>query len=273
MTGRREDRVPLCQRRRSSTPSLQTFDGLEVRLPQKITIFANQIKLNMEKKEFYRRHLPHFQQPGQAYFVTWCIKDAVPPKALESYSKQLKELNNKIDSAKSRKADEKIINELKFEYSKIRKKYIKAYDDLLHLQTEFIVDLSKDENTQTVINALCFWEGKRLENYALCVMSNHVHWVFRVFDKDENCESVYLQDILKSVKQFSANGINKLENRTGSLWHNESFDTTIRDNLHLYNAINYTIENPIAAGLMKDWREWKGTRLFLGRREDGVPLR
>ncbi len=40
----------------------------------------------MEKKEFYRKHLPHFQQSGQAYFVTWCIKDAVPPKALESYT-------------------------------------------------------------------------------------------------------------------------------------------------------------------------------------------
>ena len=24
-----------------------------------------------EKKEFHRNNLPHFQQPGQAYFVTW----------------------------------------------------------------------------------------------------------------------------------------------------------------------------------------------------------
>ena len=126
----------------------------------------------MEKKEFHRRHLPHFQQSGQAYFVTYCLKDAVPPKALESYSIKLKQLSSDIDSAKSNKADEKIICELKIEYSIVRKKFMKAFDDLLHLQTEYIVDLSKEENTQTVLNTLCFWEGKRIENYAICVMSN-----------------------------------------------------------------------------------------------------
>ena len=216
----------------------------------------------MEKKEYHRRHLPHFQQTGQAYFVTWCIKDAVPPKALESYTIQLKQISSEIDNAKTNKADDKIISDLKIEFSKVRKKYIKAYDDLLHLQTKFIVDLSKEENAQIVINALCFWEGKRIENYAICVMSNHVHWVFKVFDRDENDELVYLQDILQSVKRFSANQINKLENRAGTVWHNESFDTTIRDDLHLYNAINYTIENPVSAGLVKNWWEWKGTRSF-----------
>ena len=219
----------------------------------------------MEKKEFHRRHLPHFQQPGQAYFVTYCLKDAVPPKALESYSLKLKQLSSDIDSAKANKADEKIISQLKTEFSLVRKKYMKAFDDLLHLQTEYIVDLSKEENTQIVLNTLCFWEGNRIENYAICVMSNHVHWVFRVLEKDENGEPIYLQNILQSVKRFSANHINKLESRTGSLWHNESYDTTIRDDLHLHNAINYTIENPVSAGLVMNWWEWKGTKLFLER--------
>ncbi|NDP19482.1 MAG: hypothetical protein GZ091_00160 [Paludibacter sp.] len=216
----------------------------------------------MEKKEYHRRHLPHFQQSGQAYFVTWCIKDAVPHKALESYAIQLKNIRNLIDNEKINTADDEKISDLKIEYFRIRKKYMKAYDDLLHLQTEFIVNLSKEENTQAIINALCFWEGKRIENYALCVMSNHVHWVFRVLDNDEIGEPIYLQDILQSVKRFSANQINKLENRTGTIWQNESYDTTIRDNLHLHNAINYTIENPVSACLVENWWEWKGTRIF-----------
>jgi len=216
----------------------------------------------MEKKEFHRRHLPHFQQPGQEYFVTWCTKDAVPPKAMESYSKQLKEVRNQIDNAKSNNADDEIIMELKLKFSRTRKKYMKAFDDLLHLQTDLSINISKDDNTKAVINALCFWDGKKLENYAICAMPNHVHWVFRVYEKDENGEPVYLQDIMQSVKRFSANQINKLENRSGSVWHNESYDTTIRDNFHLYNAINYTINNPVKAGLVNNWREWKGTKLF-----------
>ena len=216
----------------------------------------------MKKREHYRKHLPHFQQTGQAYFVTWCLKDAVPPKALEGYSQQLKQLNSDLEIAKRDKVDEETICVLKFEIAKVRKKYIKAFDDLLHLQTKQIIDLSKHKNTQVVLNALRFWEGKRIENYAICVMSNHVHWVFIILDKDENGKPIYLQDLLQSVKRFTANELNKIENLKGTVWHSESFDTTIRDNLHLHNAIKYTIENPVIAGLVKNWWEWEGTMIF-----------
>ena len=137
-----------------------------------------------------------------------------------------------------------------------------ASDDLLHIQTMLIVNLSAEFNTDILKNALCYWEGKRIENYAITIMPNHVHWVIRLFDKDEKDNPVYLQDILQSVKRFSSNQINKLENRKGSLWQSESFDTTIRDEFHLYNAINYTLDNPVLAGLVKNWWEWKGTKLF-----------
>lgn len=43
----------------------------------------------MTKKEHYRHLLPHFQQPGQAYFITWSLKDAIPKKTLERYTKKL----------------------------------------------------------------------------------------------------------------------------------------------------------------------------------------
>jgi len=216
----------------------------------------------MEKKEFYRQALPHFQQSGQAYFVTWFLKDAVPPKALEVYSRQLNELKSSIEISKKNNISEKMISDLKFAFYIARKKYMKAYDDLLHLQTKFIVNLSNDENTKIVLKSLCFWEGKRIQNYAICVMSNHVHWVFRVLENDENGDPIYLQDILQSVKRFSANKINKLENLSGTLWQGESYDTTIRDELQLHNAINYTINNPVSAGLVKNWWEWKGTMYF-----------
>lgn len=87
-------------------------------------------------------------------------------------------------------------------------------------------------------------------------MNNHLHWVFATLEKDEIGNPVYVQDILKSVKQFTSNGINKLENRTGTLWQKENWDTTIRDQEHMYNAINYTLNNPVKVGLVTDWRLW-----------------
>ncbi len=235
----------------------------------------------MERKEFYKHRLPHFQQPGQAYFVTWCLNDSVPKKALKRYTDRLELLKMQMvavsgavnsDSPKMR-GSESAPPELKMrssesappelqkfqqEYYLLRKKYIKAFDDLLDAEKQPAINLSKPENTKAIVDSLLFWEGQKLENFAFCVMPNHVHWVFKVFEKDNNGEPVYLQDVLYSVKRFTANQINKIENRKGELWQKESFDTTIRDDKHEYYAIRYTLNNPVVAGFVMDWKEWPG---------------
>lgn len=246
----------------------------------------------MERKEFYKHNLPHFQQPGQAYFITWSLKDALPKKALIRYTRKLELLKSQIavmgaavseppdfkkrgsESAppaenrgsetatpKKNRGSESATPELqrlKMEYYTLRKKYIKAYDDLLDAERNPQINLSKPELTKVIIETLKFWDGVKLENYAFCVMPNHVHWVFRVFEKDNNGKPVYLQDILYSVKRFTASRINVLENRKGELWQKESFDTTIRDEKHLYHAIEYTLNNPVSAGMVKEWKDWPG---------------
>ncbi len=216
----------------------------------------------MEKKEFHRANLPHYQQPGQAYFVTWNLQDAIPAKALKDYTEKLKQLRNLIDNAIKENQPKEKINALRFDYNILRKKMMKAFEDLMHLNSKTVVDLSKTENTTIVYNALTYWEGVKLKNHAICVMPNHVHWVFKLYEKDGNGKPVWLEDIIKSVKQHSAIEINLVENQKGTLWHKESWDTTIRDDRHLYEAIEYTRNNPVAAGLAKDWKDWKGTRVF-----------
>lgn len=89
-----------------------------------------------------------------------------------------------------------------------------------------------------------------------------MHWIVELNALDEKGNDVYLQDIMHSIKRYSANLINISLNKKGTLWHKESFDTTIRDDKHLLNAIEYTINNPVAAGLVQNWESWKGTRLF-----------
>ena len=228
----------------------------------------------MKKKEHYRHMLPHFQQPGQAYLITWNLKDAVPKKVLKRYTQKLENLKSQIadwnlyhpgtvDSAPLiKKCESKFtapeIKELKKEYYSIRKKYIKAYDDLLDAERNPSINLSKPENTKIIINALNYWAGKKLTNYAFCIMPNHVHWVVELFEKDETGDPVYLQDILYSVKRFSSTQINKIENRKGALWQKESFETTIRDEKHLYYAVEYTLNNPVKAGWIEDWKDWAG---------------
>ena len=213
----------------------------------------------MEKKEFHRHNLPHFQQPGQAYFITWSLQGAVPPKAFHSYTLKLEMINSQIELQKIGKAEKSVIENLQQEYQTVRRKYIKAYNDLLDAERNPIINLERPEHTEIIRGALKFWEGKRLNNCAFTIMSNHVHWVLEVLDKDEQGKPVYLQDLLQSIKRFSARQINKLENRQGHLWQKESFDITIRDRTHFYNAIEYTLNNPVAIGLVNDWKLWPGS--------------
>ena len=213
------------------------------------------------KKESYRHNLPHFQQPGQAYFITWILKDAVPQKAFSNYTSQLQNLKNQLELFKQEKKDEKQISELRDQYQLVRKKYFNSYDDLLARNRTDSIDLTKADNLKVIIEALKFLENVKLKTYAYSIMPNHVHWVLRLFEKDQNNNLVYLQDIMHSVKRYSANKINKLEGRKGTLWQKESFDTTIRDNKHLFHAIEYTLNNPVNAGFVVNRNDWPGSFL------------
>lgn len=212
-----------------------------------------------EKKEYHRNNLPHFQQPGQAYFLTWNLKDAIPAKAFQDYTLQMEALQKQIKDFKEKKSKESMIINLQQEYDHLRRKYLKAYNDMLDAECNPSVNLLKPENIDIISNTFKYWEGKKLHNYAFTIMSNHIHWVFQLLEKDDNGRIIYLEDILQSVKRYSANKINKVENRQGSLWQKESFDTTIRNLEHMAKAINYTLNNPVNAGLIANWKQWQGS--------------
>lgn len=208
-----------------------------------------------EKKEFHRYHLPHYQQPGQA----WSLKDAIPAKAFPIYSHQLAQLKNQLSEEKATHSNESLIRNLEQQYQSLRKKYIKAYNDLLDAGSNSSVNLTRPAYTHLIASALQFWEGKKIHSLAFTIMSNHVHWVFETFEKDTQGKPVYVQDLMQSVKRYTAQQINKLENRQGPLWQMESFDITIRDNKHMYNAIRYTLSNPVSVGLVSHWKLWPGS--------------
>ena len=70
-----------------------------------------------------------------------------------------------------------------------------------------------------------------------------------------------LSVVLQNIKKFTAVQSNKLLSRSGKFWAEESFDTIIRNEKHFYNTIYYIINNPVKAGLVNNWWEWKWTYL------------
>ncbi len=212
----------------------------------------------MERKEHYRGSLPHYQQPGQWYFVTCVLLDASLKFALKDYSQKMDMLFIRYIQLKQTNPSGSEIKHAKMEYFRTREKYWLMLDKFLNNSSPQFL-LSKEINRIVLEEALNFWEGKRLKNHAWCIMPNHLHWVVSLFKKDENGNPVYLQDIMHSIKLFSARRINGNENHKGQLWLHESYETTIRDERHFMNVVNYTVNNPVVAGLTNDFREWPGT--------------
>ena len=88
-------------------------------------------------------------------------------------------------------------------------------------------------------------DGKTCELGAFVVMPNHVHAIVRPLDPQQ----VALESVLKHWKGVSASEINRTLDRTGALWQRESFDRLIRDEEHLWRALQYLGRNPHKARL------------------------
>ncbi len=118
--------------------------------------------------------------------------------------------------------------------------------------------LSNREVAVTVKDALHFFDDKKYKLVCYCIMSNHIHLVFYKLTGP-------LSKVMHSLKGFTANEANKILDRTGKIfWQDESFDRYIRNRGELQKIINYCLNNPVKAGLKRDWKEWPHTYLKKG---------
>ncbi len=107
-----------------------------------------------------------------------------------------------------------------------------------------------------VLDSLLFNDSKHYSLWAACVMSNHVHALITTLKN-----SLLLNEILQRHKRFTAVQCNKIPGRSGQFWEAETFDSIIRNEKHFFNTINYCIQNPVKAGLVKNWLDWDRTYL------------
>ncbi len=155
----------------------------------------------------------------------------------------------------------------------LRQDYFFAFENELDKNLNEPHWLKDDAIAVVVMNSLIFNNNKLYTLLASCIMSNHVHILIRLLP-----DSPSLNIILQNHKKFTAVQSNKLLHRSGSFWAEESFDTIIRDNKHFYNTVYYIIQNPVKAGLLKKWYDWKWTYLHPElekeyRLDNGTPFR
>lgn len=199
---------------------------------------------------FYKRNLPHWQEPGAEYFVTFRLAGSLPKNVIQ----QLKKSRDTFKKNFSHKTDYRSKTR-QFEASLFKK-----YESLLDGQSTGPVWLSNKNIADIVKEALHYRDNKEYDLYAFCIMSNHVHLVFRELysnQEDQKIEEAFpVTKILQGLKSYTGLMANIELNRTGSFWHEESYDRLIRNTNELNNTIQYTLNNPVKIDLVKNWRDW-----------------
>jgi len=85
------------------------------------------------------------------------------------------------------------------------------------------------------------------------VMPDHVHMIFTPLVNLQAMEVYSLAEIMDAIKGASAHKVNRALGRKGRVWQPESFDHVLRSSENLDATMGYLLENPVRAGLVKEW--------------------
>ncbi len=209
-------------------------------------------------KEFYYRHLPHWQPRGAVLFVTFRLKNSLPVELIQS----LREEQEREKILLQQSPAEEPARQISLE----QHRYFEKWDGHLDEAQYGPRWLAQPEIASIVKEALHYRDGKVFDLHAFCIMSNHVHVVFEPLSRSgwqpDHDGSEYHSDlpkIMQSLKRHTARQANLILGREGAFWQDESYDHVIRDGEEYIRIINYILENPVKAGLVSRCDEWPWT--------------
>jgi len=197
---------------------------------------------------YYKRNLPHYQPKGSTFFVTYRLAFSLPKVILNELAAKRNEFDKKLKTLPDKK---KKIQKLEF-----NKMLFNIEDSSLDKYKNGPLWLSNETIAQTVIDSLLFNHQKIYDLSCCLVMPNHVHVVLKPNNKKGDIPYA-LAEIMKNHKSFTAHEANKILKRKGQFWQQENYDHYIRDQKEFYRIINYILNNPVRAGLVENYQDWK----------------
>lgn len=112
------------------------------------------------------------------------------------------------------------------------------------------------ERARDIVVETCLRGNEKLFHlYGVIVMPDHVHILLTPVVND--FETVSIARIMQAIKSTSSHEINKLLNRKGRVWQEESFDYALRKEERAEQKLQYMLDNPVRAGLVRQWSEYR----------------
>ncbi len=198
------------------------------------------MKNKLAFREYYRRRLPHIQIAGATYFITFRLANSLPVEALHELAEERQAINKLPESQKE----------------SAHRAWFAKYDDYLDKALHGNLYLKNEQVADLISESILYRDGKAYDLITFCVMLNHVHLVCTPLEKLEG--TFYgLTEILHSLKRHTAREANKILQRNGAFWQDESYDHFIRDDAELERIVKYVLYNPVKAKLVKEQPDWK----------------
>lgn len=227
---------------------------------------------NLDYKQFTERHRPHIQPPDSILFVTYRLAGSIPRAVVREYKARKDWLAGqlKLVGNEARKCDSPELKRWLEQVENFNRNWFLKFEDIMHKATNGPMWMKEERVADAVALSLQKLDGDAYRLDAYSVMSNHVHAVFKPFlskkelreSFDENGRPIFksehpsLSRIMQSLKGGSSKECNRILSRTGQFWEHESFDHVVREG-KFYQTIKYMLHNPIKAGLVREWREWR----------------
>jgi REP element-mobilizing transposase RayT len=192
------------------------------------------------------RSLPHWERPGSVYSVTFRLGDSLPLHVVKPYADEKKRLLGRLS-----KADPEEVSALQIQLIELFNDRIDKYLDA----GQGACWMNRPDVAEVVTNALSFFNEKRYDLIAWCVMPNHAHVVFKTAGEWA------LDKILHSWKSYSSLKANEILGRSGVFWQREYYDHIVRGSADLDRCIGYVMNNPSAARLVNwpwVWSAYQG---------------
>jgi REP element-mobilizing transposase RayT len=208
-------------------------------------------------KTYYKNRLPHIVPVGAEFFITFRLSDSLPVAVIQS-------LKDEMDISIQKLKKEKPKN-FKFLINGLKHHFSFKYDYYLDHKPFGHCYLKNEKIAQLVADRMHKFDGKHYTLEAYTIMPNHVHLLIDTSKQTENndfdIESNYVQldKIMQLIKGGSAFQANKILERKGTFWMKDSYDHYIRNEKDWENTLEYIINNPVEAGLVDDWKDWKFT--------------
>ncbi len=165
----------------------------------------------------------------------------------EDFERQLKKIKSDIERGQ-------VLQEF-------HRRYFKKYDEALHAIASSPTWLKDESVAQINTDVIHKREQIDYDLYAFSIMPNHVHLVFYLSEehiKQSRRNSLYpVTSILQFLKREAAIKSNEKLGRKGNFWERESYDHIVRNNKAFIRVINYTLNNPVKAGLVERPEDWK----------------